>query len=115
MAHKEATVIRCPQHLAWVRGHICALASVPVIDADALCHSISTEAAHVRIGTDGSMAKKPGDNWAIPLCGHHHHVQHQIGERSFEARYGIHMKAIASALWAKSPAGIKYRANRQRG
>jgi hypothetical protein len=33
----------------------------------------------------------------------HHHEQHQIGQRAFEAKYGIDMKEIARELGAHGP------------
>jgi hypothetical protein len=101
MGLREETVIRSKGHLQWLRGCEC---SVPSCE-----YKISrVEAAHVRIGTDGSMGKKPGDNWAIPLCYFHHRKQHTMGEASFEEKYGIRMKKIAEALWQKSPHRKKF-------
>lgn len=61
------------------------------------------EAAHVRIGTDGGIGLKPGDQWTIPLCSMHHRKQHRIGESTFERIYNIDMKVIAYQLARKSP------------
>lgn len=102
---REEPQIRCPSHLAWVRGHECAAFSTMYCQG-------RVEAAHARVGTDGGMSMKPGDNWSLPLCEAHHRIQHQMGERSFEARFKINMKAIAQELWNKSPAGRKYREGR---
>jgi len=95
---RAAPQIRSAGHLQWIRGHCCAACGTA---GDMLRGKI--EAAHVRTGTDGGMGLKPGDNWTIPLCAHHHRDQHQIGEAEFETIFGIDMKAIAAALWAKSP------------
>lgn len=54
------------------------------------------------------MGEKPSDCWVIPLCHDHHKQQHDIGETSFEKMYSIDMKAIAKALWHKSPYRIKH-------
>jgi hypothetical protein len=97
--------IRCPSHITWVRGHFCTI-------NDPEC-SVRMEAAHVRIGTDGGTGMKPGDNWVIPLCGHHHAEQHQMGEATFERRHRINMKAIAEGLWRISPHGIRWRMENQ--
>ena len=86
--------IRCPAHLAWVRGFAC---SIP------RCNGEPIEAAHVRTGTDGGMGMKPGDQWVISLCASHHQTQHECGERWFEATYHIDMKALAQEFAAKSP------------
>ncbi len=48
------------------------------------------------------MGVKPSDFWAIPLCSAAHSTQHAIGERAFEQRYGIDMKAIAEGLARES-------------
>lgn len=87
--------IRCDAHLRWVRGFCCS------VQTEACSGKI--EAAHVRTGTDGGASLKPGDNWTLPLCSWHHATQHRIGERAFEQEYGIDMKAIAQALWQRSP------------
>lgn len=91
----EPSQIRSPGHLKYVRGFECSVGW-------ASCEG-PIEAAHVRTGTDGGTAVKPGDNWTIPLCSRHHAIQHQIGESRFENDYAIDMKAIAKALWDKSP------------
>lgn len=97
---REAPQIRSPGHLAWVRGHVCA-----VENAD--CQG-KIEAAHVRIGTDGGTGVKPSDCYAIPLCFAHHTMQHSMGERSFEAAHNISMRKIADELWQKSPHRLKF-------
>lgn len=91
---KRESSKRCPAHRAWVRSHQC---SVPG------CALMPIEAAHVRIGTDGGMATKPGDAWCISLCRDHHTQQHNMGERSFEAAHKIDMKALAQAFAKASP------------
>jgi len=102
MGVRESGVIRCPAHLQFVRGFVCSIYGKHECDG-------KSEAAHVRTGTDGGTGMKPGDNWAIPLCGGAHREQHQIGEPAFERRYGIDMKAIARRLWGLSKAGARYR------
>lgn len=96
--------IHCPAHLAWVRGHNCAV-------GNALCQG-PIEAAHVRTGTDGGTSLKPSDCWTIPLCSLHHAQQHQMGEGRFEWMHKADMKKIAQALWDISPHGKRYRAER---
>lgn len=98
---REAPQIRNDSHLKWIRGHECAA-------KDWSCEG-RIEAAHARTGTDGGLSVKPGDNWAIPLCSGHHRDQHAVGERLFQLRHRIDMKAIAAALWAKSPHAKKQR------
>jgi len=96
----EPSQIRSAGHLKWIRGHECAVSC-------ALCWG-RIEAAHVRRGTDGGTSMKPGDNWTIPLCASHHAGQHAVGEETFERVHCIDMKAIAKALWDKSPHKAKY-------
>lgn len=93
---REMPQIRNASHLAWIRGHECS-ARAPV------CMGFSIEAAHVRTGTDGGLSVKPSDCWTLPLCRHHHELQHRLGEASFERLFDIDMKKIAAELWAKSP------------
>lgn len=63
---------RSYKHLQWIRGFECFE-----------CGSGGKiEAAHVRIGTDGSTGEKPSDYWTIPLCIPCHDIQHD-GERTF--------------------------------
>lgn len=81
-------------HRAWVRRHHC---SVPG------CNLLPIECAHVRRGTDGGMALKPSDRWAISLCFFHHAEQHRIGEPAFEKQHGIDLIAIAQEFAKCSP------------
>lgn len=105
MGLREAPQIRSEAHKQWVRGHECAIAG-----RNGHACGGKIEAAHVRTGTDGGMGVKPGDNWTIPLCGMAHIPdQHQHGERAFELKYGIDMKALAAELWLRSPHGVRYR------
>jgi hypothetical protein len=84
----------CPAHRAWVRRHHC---SVPG------CEELPVECAHVRSGTDGGIALKPSDRWAISLCQHHHAEQHLIGEFAFEKAHGLDLVAIAEEFARRSP------------
>jgi len=99
---RQAPQIRCPAHLAWVRGHECAIAGKHGITGPHECAG-SIEAAHVRTGTDGATSIKPSDIWAIPLCSSAHRLQHQLGESAFEQRFGIDMRRTAQILARLSP------------
>lgn len=103
----EPPQIRNASHLKWVRGHECAVAmrSPDLIEGKQCSGRI--EAAHIRVGTDGGMGVKPGDNWAIPLCSFHHAEQHRMGELTFSVIYGIPLHTIAQLLWARSPHRFK--------
>lgn len=96
--------IRCPGHLAWVRGHEC-------LALDETC-SDRIEAAHVRAGTDGGMGVKPSDCYVVPLCSAHHALQHQIGEGAFENRFKVKLLQSANELWLKSPHRHKFLSTR---
>ena len=102
---RQETRIRCPAHLAWVRGHVCAVQGRGQNGHMCVTRVVS---AHTRTGTDGAAGIKPGDNWVIPLCAYSHSVQHAWGEATFEKHFGIDMKAIAAQLWQRSPHRIKY-------
>jgi hypothetical protein len=81
--------LRCPAHLKFVRSFACT-----VYD----CMERPTEAAHIRIGTDGGTSLKPSDCWVISLCATHHAEQHR-GEASFAEKYRLDTKAIARGFW----------------
>jgi hypothetical protein len=89
-----------PGHRAWVRGHGCCVPGCQPDPADPLTQSI--EAAHVRRNTDGGTSLKPHDKWCISLCAKHHREQHQA-DLTFEARYGIDMRALAVEFASRSP------------
>jgi hypothetical protein len=95
---REAPQIRSASHLKWIRGHVCS-----VCGTSGNMQMGRIEAAHVRSGTDGGTSLKPGDNWTIPLCSFHHQMQHAWGENGFENFHKIDMRAIAQALWLRSP------------
>jgi hypothetical protein len=61
------------------------------------------ECAHVRTRTNGGLSLKPSDRWVISLCAGHHQEQHAIGERAFECRYGLDLRAIAEEFTRRSP------------
>lgn len=110
---KRDNRVRCPGHLAWLRGFECACGLKPAADETTLCAG-RTEAAHVRTGTDGGTGLKPSDSWAIPLCTKHHREQHASGETTFARRYGLDMKEVAQELARRSPALQRYRAKQKK-
>ncbi len=111
MGVKQSAIIRCPAHLAHVRGFACAVANQKGAHE---CFG-KIEAAHVRTGTDGGMGMKPSDCFVIPLCSDAHREQHRVGEAEFERIYGISMRKIADRLWKASPAGKRWRAENGEG
>lgn len=83
-------------HLAHVRKHACV-----ACDADA-----PIEAAHVRLGSDAGLSRKPSDYFAVPLCGGPqgcHQRQHTLGERTFWDATGKDPQAIIAELIRTSP------------
>jgi hypothetical protein len=65
------------------------------------------ECAHVRTGTDGGAGLKPSDKWSVSLCTFHHREQHRIGEKAFEVRYSIDLRALAKEFARRSPQWLK--------
>lgn len=61
------------------------------------------QAHHVRLGTGGGIGLKPSDAAAVPLCPHHHRVLHQIGQRTFDTRFGLCLQDIAYLMAQASP------------
>jgi hypothetical protein len=80
------------QHLAFVRQLPCV----------ACGKAAPSEAAHVRTGTDGGVAVKPGDRYAVPLCAACHTNQHRIGELTFWSALRIDPVNVALRLWTVS-------------
>ena len=79
------------RHRNHVRSHACVMC-----DAEA-----PIEVAHVRLGTDGGMGKKPSDFYTVALCKPCHARQHSEGERTFWQ--GRDVQAIMGAFIRSSP------------
>jgi len=83
------------KHLKFVRGLPCCVCG----------NNIASEAAHVRFACEAvgkrkvGVGEKPDDKWTVPLCGMHHRMQHEWGEREFWKAYGKDPIVIAQALW----------------
>lgn len=108
---RQSDRVRCPGHLQWVRGFKCSVwrpGAFPLQECIG-----SSEAAHVRSSGDGGVGLKPGDEWAVSLCSHHHREQHQIGEQAFERKYAIDMKKLAAEFAAKSDPLRRYLARKR--
>ncbi|MAG24674.1 hypothetical protein CMI47_03755 [Candidatus Pacearchaeota archaeon] len=82
-----------PAHLRFVRTRHCIVPG---------CKETPVQACHVRIGTDGSLSRKPHDGFTVSMCETHHEEQHH-GERSFAERYGLDMYDLALEFARKSP------------
>ena len=77
------------QHLSFIRQLPCV----------ACGRAAPSEPAHVRTGTDGGVAIKPGDRYAVPLCAACHAKQHRVGELSFWSALRIDPLNVAFRLW----------------
>ena len=67
------------------------------------CNSMSAiEVAHVRLGSDAGMSRKPSDYFTVSLCKPCHTRQHSEGERTFW--HGKNVAAIMEAFCQTSPA-----------
>jgi len=98
MGLRESPQVRSPGHLKFVRGFVCLAFGRAGHECDG-----KTEAHHVRNGTDGGTGLKPGDDFAIPLCGEARRSLHSHGETTFALRFGVDLVAHAARLWRISP------------
>ena len=69
------------------------------------------EVAHVRLGTDGAMSRKPSDYFTVSLCKPCHTRQHSEGERTFW--HGHNVEAIMDAFVRTSPARREIEAHKK--
>src|SRR5437764_1474214 len=83
---------RRAQHLAFVRQLSCV----------ACGKAAPSEAAHVRLGTDGGAGIKPSDRYSVSLCPSCHELQHRFGELRFWSVLRIDPLNIAMRLWTVS-------------
>jgi hypothetical protein len=61
------------------------------------------EFAHVRSAANSGTGLKPSSAWGIALCSECHLLQHQIGQKAFEAKHGIDLMALALEFIRRSP------------
>ena len=80
------------QHLAFVRQLPCVACGKAAL----------SDAAHVRIGTDGGVGRKSSDRYAVPLCTTCHVKQHQVGELAFWSALRIDPLNVTLRLWTVS-------------
>lgn len=85
---------RSPAHRGWVRSHRCCVPG---------CQLMPIECAHVSTAANRGIGIKASDAFTISLCAEHHSEAHQRGDRSFEAKHGISMMALAEEFYRKSP------------
>lgn len=82
-----------PRHRKFVRSHAC---SVPG------CADGPIVFAHIRTAENAGTGIKPADWHGVSLCDGHHQESHR-GEKTFQRKYRIDLKAIAREFANKSP------------
>ena len=87
--------LRNPEYVAWIRQQICAIPATSTWIPDwsmraaiHVCHVKSRAAGGADIAN------------VVPMCATHHDEQHRIGILSFQRKYGVDLKRIATDLWA---------------
>lgn len=89
---KETTlrIYGTPAHRAWMKAQPCAI-----------CGRVPSDAAHI---TNGGIGRKADAALTVPLCADvvaagysGHHSEYDGGKRSFVAKYGVDMRALAAA------------------
>ena len=103
MGLRVSSLVRCPGHLKWVRGHECC-ASGPTCDGKIHAHHLQSYRA-----IEGGMGLKVGDDKCVPPCAIHHDEIHRNGQTAFEAWTKTNLEKTAAEMWKQSPHGQKYR------
>ncbi len=83
-----------PERVRWVQERGCAL-----------CGRLA-ENAHT---ASGGLSRKAGYQTIVGLWPEHHRELHNNGSRTFEARYGVDLKALADlteAAWQEKSRGV---------
>lgn len=84
--------IRAPEHLKWVGSLGCTV-----------CQRNPADAHHLKRVQPNALARKPGDQWVVPLCRLHHRALHDAGDETrWWHRQKIDPVSLAEELWAKS-------------
>lgn len=95
-AEKPQVWFRSETHLKYIR-------SLPPLDAGHEAEG-TTEADHLRIGTDAAGSVKASDFLALPLSAFGHRRRHTVGEAGFYNSIGVYDRiATALELAARSP------------
>lgn len=92
-AIKGKPKIRSQAHRDWVRSHRCAVPD---------CMGMPIEVAHINTAANRGMSSKASDAFTVSLCRDHHAESHR-GERTFEARHGVDLMALAREFFERSP------------
>lgn len=91
--YKPKAKLRSPAHRDWVRSHRCCVPG---------CQLMPIEVAHVNTAANRGVSRKASDAFTVSLCREHHAESHR-GERTFEAKHGIRLMALAEEFYRKSP------------
>lgn len=102
MGVRQSTVVDCPGHLQFVRGHVCVIEG----RGDHLCWG-RNEAHHVV-----SRGAGGGDETVVCLCAGAHADGHLRGWDTFQREFGVDLSAIAAMFWKQSPHRLKYEKER---
>ena len=78
------------------------LAFVKLLSCVACGKAAPSEAAHVRLGTDGGVGIKPSDRYSVSLCTSCHELQHRFSELRFWSVLRIDPLNVALRLWTVS-------------
>jgi hypothetical protein len=95
LAFPEPPRVRDKEHLRFVAAQPCLL-----------CSATPSDAHHIRFAQPRAMARKVGDEFAVPLCRAHHGELHNSGnEAAWWHDMGIEPLEIARQLWEETQAG----------
>jgi hypothetical protein len=89
---------------AWIRTFPCVVREHRFLDDELSCYGY-VECAHVRSRAAGGRS-----NATVPLCKGHHSEQHAVGIKTFAAKYGLDLEALAAeyeSLWRSLEAGTQ--------
>lgn len=88
--------LRDASYRAWVREQTCVVC--PIDPEGSRLKGGPVEAAHT---VNNGMGSKGPDSSCVPLCAWHHRLQHAIGRNAFERRFGIDLRNLAAAHFAR--------------
>jgi hypothetical protein len=93
---READPDRNEAHMGWVRTKTPCSVHGWACTGRAVAH-------HDRTGQSGGTGMKPPDRRVVRLCEELHDEGHLIGWKSFSAKYGVDLSAVADRNEAASP------------
>lgn len=85
------------KHRRFVRKHECVVSLTTFGECEG-----PVEFAHYRTAANSGTSLKPHDWFGVSMCHKHHAEQHQIGQRSFEKKYGIDFTNLSAEFANKS-------------